>query len=101
MILLMFSMASRICRLPTACTRTAEVTLAVAMFMSFTVCSTSAEADDCLAVAWAIWAMSWLERFTDSLMRRRASPALSASWMPSRVSMAPAFAVSTASVVSA
>ena len=61
--------------------------LAVAMFMSSTVCSTSAEADDCLAVAWAIWAMSWLERLTDSLMRRRARPALSASWIPSRVSL--------------
>ena len=54
-----------------------------------------------VAVAWAIWAMSWLERLTDSLMRRRASPALSASWIPSRVSSAPALAVSTALVVSA
>ena len=55
-------MAGRICREPSACSRTAVVTWVVALFMWDTVCSTSAEAWDCLAVAGAIWPMSWLER---------------------------------------
>ncbi len=45
--------------------------------------------------------MSWLERDTESMMLRRARPALSARLMPSFVSAAPALAVSTASPVSA
>ena len=101
MIRLMFSMAWRICLVPSACSRTALVTWVVAEVMFDTVCSTSAEARDCLAVAEAIWAMSWLERDTESMMLRRARPALSARLMPSLVSAAPALAVSTASPVSA
>ena len=53
-------MAWRICRLPSACSRTIVVTLLVAVFMSVTVCSTSAEAEDCLAVADAICAINSL-----------------------------------------
>ena len=76
------------------------VTLLVAAFMLVTVCRTSAEADDCLAVAEAICAISSLERPTESMMLRSATPARSARVIPSLVSAAPALAVSTASVVS-
>ena len=61
MILLMFSMAWRICLQPAACSRTAVVTCSVDAFMSATVFSTSAEAFDWRAVEEAISAISWLD----------------------------------------